>query len=116
MGYLKHALNIDDIKINNPANTLFSTAELSSDARFLILAELRRNVKNPYGGYTKEAIDNNLWLPAGPSVKILDGQEVKVEYLSGDTFVGRYDCLRTFSDTSMYKKYLMWYLSYVNLI
>ena len=57
-------------------------------------------MKNPYGGYTKEAIDNNLWLPAGPSVKILDGQEVKVEYLSGDTFVGRYDCLRTFSDTS----------------
>lgn len=100
MGYLKHSLNIDDIKINNPANTLFSTAELSSDARFLILAELRRNVKNPYGGYTKEAIDSNLWLPAGPSVKILDGQEVKVEYLSGDTFVGRYDCLRTFSDTS----------------
>lgn len=74
---------------------------------FSWLAELYRDDINPatrFGGNTPEAIENNLWLPAGEPVSLVGGNgtakaDVTVEYTEGDTFYQRYDCLKTYPYT-----------------
>lgn len=98
IGYIKKVININDIILQNPHNTF------NESARFFYLGEIRKNVINPYGGYGQDALNNNTWIPAGEPVKIVPNQSITVEYTSGDTFVGRYDCLRTYSDTTFVQK------------
>ena len=77
---------------------------------FLWLAELYNdNVENRFGGNTPEAIENNMWLPAGEPVSLMSGYDdsgnpialsgVNVEYTEGDTYFQRYDCLKTYPYT-----------------
>lgn len=66
---------------------------------FLFLGELVRNANEDtdFGGNTKEAIKNNLWLPAGEPVEI--SKNISIEYIEGDTWYTRYDCLKTYPFT-----------------
>lgn len=66
---------------------------------FLFLGELVRNANEDtdFGGNTKEAIKNNLWLPAGEPVKI--SKNISIKYIEGDTWYTRYDCLKTYPFT-----------------
>lgn len=77
---------------------------------YLWLAELYNdNVENRFGGQTEEAFENNQWLPAGESILIVNGKDsegnyipktnIKVLYEQGDTFIQRYDCLKTYPST-----------------
>lgn len=56
-----------------------------------------------FGGQSEEAYTNNKWTPAGPPVKIVDGNgELKdfiIEFKQGDTFYQRYDHLKTYPFT-----------------
>lgn len=96
-GYYKNLLNVNDYKVDNPNNVV-------DNLPFFILAELRKPNINPYGGFTEAAINNNLWTICGPSVKLETSQDTNVEFIEGDTFVRRYDCLRAYSDTSATQK------------
>lgn len=51
-----------------------------------------------FGGTSDSAIQNNTWLPAGDAVKLTNG--VKLQWLQGDTYYQRYDCLKTYSFTT----------------
>lgn len=69
----------------------------------LWLAELYRDVDTTtrFGGQTIEALENNSWLPCGESVSLYEENgDVKttatILYTDGDTFVQRYDCLKTY--------------------
>lgn len=72
---------------------------------FLYLAELYRdtdNMVNSFGGKTRYAIESNLWIPSGPSKSLNNIEEdgtIKIEYLHGDTWYQRYDCLKTYAFT-----------------
>lgn len=72
---------------------------------FFWLAELYRpNVINKFGGTTKEAIENNLWLPAGEPVDLCDDNGdpltgLRILFTEGDTYFQRYDCLKTYPYT-----------------
>lgn len=78
---------------------------------FLWLAELYNdNVENRFGGDTSEALENNIWVPAGEPVSLVDGYNVDtgkpiaksytvIDYIEGDTFFQRYDCLKTYPYT-----------------
>ena len=72
---------------------------------YLYLAELYNdNVVNRFGGQTEEAFENNIWLPGGEPVNLLkeDGTPVtyaNITYTEGDTFLERYDCLKTYPYT-----------------
>lgn len=61
---------------------------------YLWLAELTQDVldENRFGGKTKEAIQSNLWIPAGLAV----GLNESIEWRWGDTWYQRYDCLKTY--------------------
>lgn len=77
---------------------------------FLWLAELYNdNVENRFGGTTPEALENNIWLPAGEPISLIDGYDtdgnpipksyLNVTYTEGDTYFQRYDCLKTYPYT-----------------
>ena len=83
----------------------YNTFNVKSQA-ILWLAELSRIVpeSTKFGGKTKEALINNRWHIAGDSVFITeDGinpkENVEIEYLQGDTYFQRYDCLKTYPYT-----------------
>lgn len=66
----------------------------------LFVGELRRKEvpTNSFGGDTPEALRNNLWIPAGPPVNI--DVNNTVEFIYGDTYYQRYDCLKTYPFTT----------------
>lgn len=72
---------------------------------YLYLAELYdESIVNRFGGTSEEALTNNLWLPAGEPVRIIDDNNelkntVTVTFKYGDTFFQRYDCLKTYPYT-----------------
>lgn len=61
--------------------------------RYLILAELYREVQNKFGDIEN---DSNLWYPAGPSISINNNTDNILSISYGDTFFSRYDCLKTY--------------------
>lgn len=68
---------------------------------YVLLAELVRDIPEEvkFGGTSKEAIRNNLWLPSGKPVPLIEDTDVQVPYEYGDTWFGRYDCLKTYPFT-----------------
>lgn len=78
------------ISLHNPLTPL-------SRQGSLYLVELRQDPgKLRYGGKTEEALRNNLWIPAGPAFNL---DKSKVEWVWGDTWFQRYDCLKTYPFT-----------------
>ena len=65
----------------------------------LYIGELYRpTVTNRFGGTSESALNNNIWVPAGPSVKIVE-TGVNITYNQGDTYFQRYDHLKTYPFT-----------------
>lgn len=79
-----YSIKQDNINISNPRACLY-------------MAELKRKSKpaNMFGGDTAEALRNNSWIPAGPSVSL----DSPIEFRYGDTYYQRYDCLKTYAFT-----------------
>ena len=78
---------------------------IDNNYSYLYLAELYNdNITNRFGGQTEEAFENNIWLPGGEPINLLNADGTPVSYASltyteGDTFLERYDCLKTYSYT-----------------
>jgi hypothetical protein len=49
-----------------------------------------------FGGTSENAISNNVWKRCGESVKLVEGQDATIYFKEGDTYLGRYDCLKTY--------------------
>ncbi len=78
---------------------------------YLFLAELYNdNISNRFGGSSQESIKNNLWIPVSDSISLVSGYTIDDETPIpkntftiiapyGDTFIQRYDCLKTYPYT-----------------
>lgn len=68
---------------------------------FLWIADLYRgDITNRFGGTSKEALQNNVWLPAGPAVRLdPKNDQQTINWVWGDTWYQRYDCLKTYPFT-----------------
>lgn len=78
----------------------------------LWLVELQRNpddINGRFGdgpnGATQESLENLKWLPCGEPVSLVDNSNnplstVLVEWTEGDTYLQRYDCLKTYGSDS----------------
>ena len=67
----------------------------------VFIAELYREfseerLRARFGGTSENAISNNVWKRCGESIKLIDGQNATMYFREGDTYVGRYDCLKTY--------------------
>lgn len=79
-------------------------------AGYLYMGQVyRNNVLNRFGGSSEEALEQNIWLPAGNSVYLDDPdwheedestwEGVSLVWSVGDTYYQRYDALRTYPAT-----------------
>ena len=59
----------------------------------------RESSSTDFGGTSAMAIHNNLWYPAGPAVEIRQNVDTVIQYMYGDTYYQRYDCLKTYPFT-----------------
>lgn len=77
-------------------NGQFSTTPSSSSIMLIGNIVRTSDANTKFGGQTDEAIITNNWLPAGPAVDIDDIFDNGLNFLDGDTFIQRYDCLKTY--------------------
>lgn len=72
---------------------------------WLWLGELYNdNVQNRFGGQTEEAFENNVWLPCGDPISLVDANNgvkssVTLRWEEGDTYYQRYDHIKTYPFT-----------------
>lgn len=73
---------------------------------WLWLGELYNdNVQNRFGGQTEEAFENNIWLPCGDPVSLVDTMgmiksSITIKWIEGDTYYQRYDHIKTYPFTT----------------
>lgn len=93
------AINNSRYTHSNDADATYNTISVDHYS-VLWLAELSRSVDSEvkFGGKTPEAVLNNRWHIAGDAVNI-NTSTVIVEYLQGDTYFQRYDCMKTYPFT-----------------
>lgn len=82
-------------------DTFGSLDDRHGELPYLLIGELiRDNVINKFGGNSDEAKRQNLWVPAGRPVALLESMnDVVVPFEYGDTWYERYDCLKTYPFT-----------------
>lgn len=72
---------------------------------WLWLGELYNDsVQNRFGGQTEEAFENNVWLPCGDLISLVDTNNgvkssVTIRWEEGDTYFQRYDHIKTYPFT-----------------
>lgn len=71
---------------------------------YIYVAELRRTFTDEarqarFGGTSKEALAQNDWVICGDAVPIENNEDATIRFEEGDTYVGRYDCLKTYPYT-----------------
>lgn len=73
---------------------------------WLWLGELYNdNVQNRFGGQTEEAFENNVWLPCGDPISLVDTlngvkSSITIKWEEGDTYFQRYDHIKTYPFTT----------------
>lgn len=101
----------------NPSYT--NEGELGQyDGAYILVDFYRPSVQNRFGGTGEAAYTNNIWHPAGDTVRFIndDGSlksTVKFEYTQGDTFFQRYDCLKTYPWSSDEKNQIVDIMSFM---
>lgn len=93
------------VKLGTPSDNPYPWGYLSNayealgdkkvDVCMLPIIQVQREILNKFGGTSEDAIKQNPWLVAGPSVSLSDTNPVTLEWLQGDTYFQRYDCLKT---------------------
>ena len=78
---------------------------LSIQHGWLWLGELYNDsVQNRFGGQTEEAFENNVWLPCGDPISLVDTNNkvkssIPIRWEEGDTYFQRYDHIKTYPFT-----------------
>lgn len=79
---------------------LYSTSDFNlSDKGVILLGEIyRKEILNKFGGNTDDALEHNVWIPAGESITLstLRDNFYELKWKEGDTYFQRYDCLKTY--------------------
>lgn len=67
----------------------------------LYIAEVCNNINKDkqFGGTSPEALQDNMWIPAGKAVPLVKDKATVIEWLWGDTWYQRFDCLKTYPFT-----------------
>lgn len=93
----------DTIIAGAPRGPIFGVSSIQHG--WLWLGELYNdNVQNRFGGQTEEAFENNVWLPCGVPISLVDTNNeakssVTIRWEEGDTYFQRYDHIKTYPFT-----------------
>lgn len=93
--------NIYQPGLSIPSSHFAGSSPSSVPRAYFWLCELvQDNVTNRFGGTTKEALENNVWVACGDAVELNDGSDVTITFSYGDTWYQRYDCLKSYPYSS----------------
>ena len=102
---------IDVQNLDNSNWTLFESRPEWSNGMFcgfLWLGEIYDPIKanrsyrnNRFGGRTFNALKQNQWIIAGPVTELTGQQSLTLQWLEGDTYYQRYDCLKSYPFTNV---------------
>lgn len=101
--------NVFDIENPRPAKKESGIATSYPTYGYLWLGEIYRDVDKTslFGGTSEEAMEHNEWLPCGEPVdfadnsgNLLDITDITIEWTEGDTYLQRFDCLKTYPYTT----------------
>ena len=105
-----HCSFIDVNSLDNSNWTLFESHPEFSEGMFcgfLWLGEIYDPVKasdsyknSRFGGRTLNALKQNQWIVAGPVTELTEQQSLTLQWLEGDTYYQRYDCLKSYPFTN----------------
>jgi hypothetical protein len=93
----------DTIITGVPRGPIFAVPSIQHG--WLWLGELYNDsVQNRFGGQTEEAFENNVWLPCGDPISLVDTNNgvkgsVTIRWEEGDTYFQRYDHIKTYPFT-----------------
>ena len=89
------------IKLSGALNHPYDSVSGSDAPNSLHLAELCRDPHqdSDFGGISPDAIQGNVWVPAGEPVSLNQSGNTTFYYDWGDTWYQRYDCLKTYPYT-----------------
>lgn len=93
----------DTIITGAPRGPIFAVSSIQHG--WLWLGELYNdNVQNRFGGQTEEAFENNVWLPCGDPISLIDTDSkvkssITIRWEEGDTYYQRYDHIKTYPFT-----------------
>lgn len=86
-----------DYEHTKDSNAVFSTFNTGYSGLWLVELTQTIDEDNRFGGKTEEALLNNRWIVSGDPIDINDSG--RIEFLQGDTYLQRYDCLKTYPFT-----------------
>ena len=80
----------------------YDTIDVESNYGWLWLGEIYNDtIVNRFGGEHNDINDPNIWIPASEPIKIREASEASKGIMCiGDTYLQRYDCLKTYSPTT----------------
>ena len=93
----------DFLTIGMPIGPIYTIPSIQHG--WLWLGELYNDsVQNRFGGQTEEAFENNVWLPCGDPISLVDTNNgvkssVTIRWEEGDTYFQRYDHIKTYPFT-----------------
>ena len=93
----------DTIIIGAPRGPISAVSSIQHG--WLWLGELYNDsVQNRFGGQTEEAFENNVWLPCGDPISLVDinngvKSSITIKWEEGDTYFQRYDHIKTYPFT-----------------
>lgn len=93
----------DTIITGAPRGPIYAVSSIQHG--WLWLGELYNdNVQNRFGGQTEEAFENNVWLPCGDPISLVDTNNgvkssITIRWEEGDTYFQRYDHIKTYPFT-----------------
>jgi len=94
-------VSFDGVTLESKTASTYSYNALSFDgfvSGYLYMGQFFRDddVPNRFGGDSDEALEQNVWLPAGEAVYLKEDNPAQLKWQAGDTYYQRYDALRTF--------------------
>lgn len=97
------SLHQSTIDLSYPSFPLFDMGDYMATG-YMYIGEFYKDTPSDlsllFGGKTSMAFEKNQWHTAGPSEEIVDGNDLTVQCLQGDTYYQRYDSLKTYPYTS----------------
>ena len=104
--WLDETRNFAGIGMSDSFYTVNESEDISSSflENCMYIGELYRDMSEEqrsarFGGRSQEALTANVWTLAGDAVKLVSGENATLLYKEGDTYFGRYDCLKSYPAT-----------------
>lgn len=96
LGLYQHSIQCEDDRLDYTVHS-WKQKDKNAYGYYFIIGELYRdNVQNRFGGTSEQALASNIWTTCGDIVYFNDTSNITLIGTQGDTYLSRYDHLKTY--------------------